>query len=303
LSKYLDSIRKIIWPGFTTYGAQYKPRAIEEIRNPATPPTISRIPRISIVVPSFNQGKYISTCLTSILSQKYPNLELIVADGKSTDHTCSILRTYQNDLHWWCSEPDRGQAHALNKGFSHCTGDLLSWVNADDGLLPGTLFRVAAFFNNNAHADIVYGNRILIDETDMEIGRWVLPPHNDRMLRWWDVIPQETVFWRRSIWEKTGAYIDETFQFALDWDLWLRFQDKGALFFRIPFFIGLFRIHALQKTCKDIESVGFREMQRLRQHYLGFQPSRFRTSLSTMPYLILIRLHELLWKAGFIKIA
>src|SRR5262249_57016793 len=117
--------------------------------------------------------------------------------------------------------------------------------------------------------DVVYSHRVLIDEQNGEIGRWVLPPHDDPILRWADYVPQETLFWRRRLWEKAGSYIDESYQFALDWELLLRFQQAGAKFKRLPPFLGAFRVHSTQKTSNQLGTVGQQEMARLRERCHG----------------------------------
>jgi hypothetical protein len=117
--------------------------------------------------------------------------------------------------------------------------------------------------------DAVYGHRLIINEQDWQVGRWVLPHHNGEMLLWGDYIPQETLFWRRSLWEKCGAHLDENFKFAFDWDLLLRFQKTGANIKRLPWFLGCFRVHDLQKSSAEITTTGFAEMARLRTRELG----------------------------------
>ena len=112
---------------------------------------------------------------------------------------------------------------------------------------------------------MIYGPRILINEHTHETGRWVLPPHEDDILSWADYIPQETLFWRRRIWEKAGGHIDESFRFAMDWDLILRFRDVGAKFVRLPRFLGAFRVHSQQKTSAALTELGHKEMGILRE--------------------------------------
>ena len=125
------------------------------------------------------------------------------------------------------------------------------------------------YFAQHPEVDVVYGHRVCIDLNDQEIGRWIMPPHNEQVLTWADYVPQETMFWRREIWERSGGYLDESFQFALDWDLLLRFQDSGAKIVRLPRFLGAFRIHPAQKTAAWYHDVGLKEMDRLRQRCPG----------------------------------
>ncbi len=256
------------------------------------------IPLISIVVPSFNQGAFIEATLRSLIEQRYPRLELIVVDGGSTDDTLAVIRRYEHHLAWWVSEPDGGQTAALNKGFAHATGDVMAWLNSDDLAAPGALHRVARHFIEHPSCQVVYGNRILIDDTGMEVGRWTIPYHSPRVLRWADYVPQETLYWRRGAWERVDARLDERFRFAMDWDLLLRFSAAGLDVRHIPAFLGLFRVHPEQKTSSQLAGVGFEEMQRLRERCLGDRPSRRAVRWHTVPYLLLARLRELVDRIG-----
>jgi glycosyltransferase involved in cell wall biosynthesis len=226
-------------------------------------------PAISIVTPSYNQGRFVERTLQSVLEQDYPRLEFIVQDGGSKDETEEILDRYSCQLTHCESVRDRGQAHALNLGFRHATGEILAYLNSDDLLLPGALAYVADFFARHPEVDVVYGHRVVIDEEDGEVGRWVLPRHDSELLSWADYVPQETLFWRRRIWDKIGAAMDESFQFALDWDLLLRFRDAGARFVRLPRFLGAFRVHARQKTTAEMDTRGIAEFRRLRRRCHG----------------------------------
>lgn len=225
-------------------------------------------PTISIVTPSYAQGRFIERTLYSVLTQNYPALEYFVQDGGSTDETVEILRRYQGQLAGWTSEPDDGQADAINRAFAHTTGDIMAWINADDMLLPGALSYVARYFETHPAADVVYGNRILIDDTDGQIGLWVLPKHDDHVLTLVDYVPQETLFWRRSIWDAAGGGLDPTFGYALDWDLLLRFREAGATIVRLPRFLGAFRVHPDQKTSAE-DVLGATECARLRTRVHG----------------------------------
>ncbi len=242
-------------------------------------------PRISIVVPSFNQARFIGATFESVLEQDYPELELIVEDGASSDDTLEVIAGYQGRLAHVSSEPDEGQADAINKGFARSSGEIMAWLNSDDLLLPGTLAYVASYFEAHPEVDVVYGHRVLVDEEGMEIGRWAMPAHDDEILSWADYLPQETMFWRRSIWERTGAGLDTSFRFALDWDLVLRFRDAGARFVRLPRYLGAFRVHEEQKSSAQVSTVGRGEMDRLRSRTHGRRVSQREVNDAIKPYL------------------
>ena len=225
-------------------------------------------PTISIVTPSFDQGRFLERTLHSVLGQNYPALEYFVQDGGSQDETLEILRDYEGKLSGWASEPDSGQADAINRGFRQTNGEIMAWLNSDDLLLPGSLAYVARHFVEHPDVDVVYGHRLMIDETDGQIGAWILPKHDDVALTVADYIPQETVFWRRRMWEAAGGQIDPAFAYAMDWDLLLRFRDAGAKMERLPRFLGAFRIHDEQKTTSD-HAVGVEETKRLRERVHG----------------------------------
>ena len=203
--------------------------------------------RISVVTPSFNQGVFLKKTVESVINQNYHNLEYIIQDSCSTDETGNVLKNINDERIKCFIENDKGQADAINKGFAKSQGEIMAWLNSDDVYLPGTFNYVINYFNNHPRVDAVYGNRILIDTEDMEIGRWVLPPHDKKVLYWADFIPQETLFWRREIWEKVGSKINDNLNFAIDWDLLLRFQEAGAKIVRLPRFLAAFRIHPSQK--------------------------------------------------------
>lgn len=226
-------------------------------------------PTISIVTPSFNQGHFLEKTIHSVLSQHYPALEYIIQDGGSTDESLNIIRRYQTAFKHWESRPDHGQSHALNLGFKHSTGEIMGYLNSDDLLMGGCLQYVAHYFTSHPEVDVVYGHRVIINEDDQEVGRWILSPHHSRALTYADFVPQETLFWRRRIWEKAGGGIDESFRFAMDWDLLLRFLQAGAKFVRLPRFLGAFRVHANQKTSSHMNSIGEEEIARLRFHQHG----------------------------------
>jgi glycosyltransferase involved in cell wall biosynthesis len=242
-------------------------------------------PTISIVTPSFQQGRYLARTLYSVVSQNYPALEFVIEDGGSSDETLDVLRRFEPALSRWRSEPDDGQGDAINRGFRGTTGEIMAWLNADDLLLPGSLAFVASYFTAHPEVDVIYGNRIMIDEHDGQIGAWVLPSHDDRVLAFADYVPQETLFWRRRIWEAAGGYVDPRFSYALDWDLLIRLQSAGAKMVRLPRFLAGFRVHAAQKTTLD-SSTGTIECDLIRNRLHGRSISGREIFRATRVYLV-----------------
>jgi glycosyltransferase involved in cell wall biosynthesis len=195
-----------------------------------------------------------------------------------------IIRRHGSRLAGWASERDGGPASALNKGFEGSTGEIMCWLNSDDMLMPGALRYVAGYFSRHPEVDAVYGHRVVVDEQDWEVGRWVMPRHDGEMLLWADYIPQETLFWRRSLWECAGGRLDESYQFAFDWDLLLRFQKCDARIVRLPYFLGCFRVHAAQKSTVEIGTVGAADVARLRERELGHIFGEDRLSSRVISY-------------------
>lgn len=230
-------------------------------------------PCIAIVTPSCGHAQFIGRTMDSVLDQAYPNLQYYVQDGASRDGTKDILEQYADRLTGWESVPDGGQSNALNRGFEKTRGEIMAWLNSDDLMLPGSLAYVGGYFREHPEVDVVYGHRILIDTKGREIGRWILPRHDDGILSWADYVPQETLFWRRGIWEKAGGGVDESFRFAMDWDLLLRFRKAGARMVCLPRFLAGFRVHEAQKSTMAITEVGMKEMARIRERELGRVPS------------------------------
>jgi ADP-heptose:LPS heptosyltransferase/glycosyltransferase involved in cell wall biosynthesis len=252
----------------------YDPRPLVwDARIPKARLADSRLPQLAIVTPSYGQERFIESTMLSILNQNYPRLRYVVQDGGSKDRSAAIIARYAKRLHHWESVRDKGQADAVRKGFLHLESslgpdDIMAWLNSDDLIAPRALRYVAEYFATHPEVDVIYGHRIIIDPEDSDVGRWVMPRHDAPSLEWIDYIPQETMFWRKSAWDKAGG-IDPSFQFALDWDLLARFHRAGCLIKRVPYFLGCFRVHAEQKTSQAIHTTGAEEMTRIRTRFHG----------------------------------
>ena len=252
---------------------QYEPRPIRWDKFPKPRLPLDRLPQIAIVTPSYGQPAFIESTMLSVLNQKYPRLLYVVQDGGSPEPTPQIISRYGGQLTAWESEKDGGQSDAVRRGFARLAGrlqadDVMAWLNSDDFINPRALRYVGEYFARHPQVDAVYGYRIIIDEVDREIGRWILPRHDPRALEWIDYVPQETLFWRKRAWDLVGG-VDPSFQFALDWDLLARFTRAGLRVVRLPYFLGSFRIHAAQKTSAAIHTTGADEMRRIRTQFHG----------------------------------
>jgi glycosyltransferase involved in cell wall biosynthesis len=192
-------------------------------------------PKISIITPSFNQGKFIEKTILSVLNQHYPNTEYIIIDGGSTDETVDIIKSYADKITYWVSEKDNGQSHALNKGLTKCTGDIIAYINSDDYYNPEAFGKVVDFFRQNPHANAVCGycTRIFYpSEEEVEIFTDKVGDITfKRMLRYWNPAfcpPQPSVFFTRRIFEKVG-YFDEALHYTMDLDYWLRISQTEKI--------------------------------------------------------------------------
>lgn len=187
---------------------------------------MEKYPKISIVTPNYNQAKYLEETILSVLRQGYPNLEYIVIDGGSTDGSVDIIKKYADRLSYWESVPDKGMYDAIQKGFARSTGDIMAWINSDDMYQSKAFYTVAEIFTNFAEVNWLLGFPSVYDAQS----RIVECPHTLRQWSKYDVyvgnyqwIQQESVFWRRSLWDKAGSKIEYTMKYAGDFELWNRF--------------------------------------------------------------------------------
>ena len=200
-------------------------------------------PHVSIVTPSYNQGPFIKATIDSVLTQDYNPLELIVIDGASTDETVDILRRYDDPRLFWVSEPDSGQANAINKGLRRARGAILSYINSDDVLLPGAVSFAVNYLDNHPDADAVYGDCRLIDAGGNAIGVDRSRPFDLRQLKF----KQTGTFWRRSVTEAIG-FFDESYHYTMDTEYWWRMAIYGYTPHYVPGIRAAYRLHESSKT-------------------------------------------------------
>ena len=186
-------------------------------------------PLVSIVTPSFNQAPFLEETIRSVLEQDYEPIEYVVVDGGSTDGSVDIIRRYEDRLAWWTSEPDRGQAHALNKGFASSTGELMGFLNSDDTLLPGAVTRLVAALEREPHALVAFGDAVFVDERlgTTRVGRpgaWGAEP---MALRAGGTVIQPSSLWRRRAWELAGPF-DESYHFWFEVLFFLEVACSGS---------------------------------------------------------------------------
>ena len=179
-----------------------------------------RLPSISLVTPSLNQASFVRATLESALAQGYPELDLFVQDGGSTDGTLAILAEYTSQIPF-VSEPDHGQAEAINKGLKRARGEVLGYLNSDDILLPGALAAVGEAFAADPDLRLVYGRAIYIDEQGRTLGPYLTYPYDPVRLADLCYIAQPAAFWSRKVVEEVGEF-DESLSHTMDYDYWLR---------------------------------------------------------------------------------
>lgn len=226
-----------------------------------------QMPLVSIITPSFNQARFISATIESVLGQSYSNIEYIVIDGNSTDGTVDILKRCDSRVRW-ISEPDAGQTDAINKGMALAKGDILAYLNSDDVLEPTAIAEMVAYFAENPAIDMVYGKALYIDQDGAEIGYYNTQPYTNDALVYDCVICQPAAFWRRRIANIVGPF-DASLHYAMDYDYWLRMRKLKAAIAHVPKVWARSRLHSDAKTIGQRGNV-FAEIFDVCRRHLGF---------------------------------
>jgi glycosyltransferase involved in cell wall biosynthesis len=243
-------------------------------------------PRISIITPSFNQGAFIEDTIRSVIEQDYPNVELIVIDGGSTDNTVEILKKYSDRLAYWESEKDRGQTHAINKGLARATGDVWAYLNSDDLITPGALRRVGEIFADPA-VDWIGAITEIFDSSGPK--DTVTPQEPKRQIEYltpWHRSVQHVfscsnvTYMHRRIYEKLGGF-DESYHYSMDMEYYTRAMFAGFKFHRVAEVLGRWRWHEQCKTVRDGNAYRFTEEEiRIAEANLHALPAGERSELA-----------------------
>lgn len=255
------------------------------------------------MTPSLNQADFLEATIQSILSQNYPNLEYIIIDGGSRDGSLEIIKKYERHLHFWCSEPDGGHYDAVNKGFAHSTGEIMSWLNSDDMYFPWTLRTVGSLMSDLPEVEWLttllpgfwdwhgfcrgfsrmpgYSREAFLDGRYLPDGAKPAIPilgSPDTL----DSIQQESTFWRRSLWEKIGSRISTEFKLAGDFDLWSRFYAHADLYGTTSP-LGGFRFQANQRSrhLEDYIAEAERSLSTMRERF-NWSPKLSRKAALTL---------------------
>ncbi|MCL2380193.1 MAG: glycosyltransferase [Treponema sp.] len=206
---------------------------------------ITNYPKISIITPCFNSGRFLEETIQSVLDQKYPNLEYIIIDGGSTDNTLDIIKKYEEKLTYWISEKDEGMYDAIQKGFDKSTGEILAWINSDDLYHKKSLFIIAELFSKFEKIQWLVGASTFYDEC----GRGIIAKQSRKFTKYdfllgdYKFIQQESCFFRKALYEKAGSYVDKNLKYAGDFELWFRFFQYEKLYV-VDALIGGFRVRS-----------------------------------------------------------
>lgn len=223
----------------------------------------SKLPSISIVTPSFNQGQFLEECICSVLEQNYPDLEYIIIDGKSTDNSVAVIKKYEKYLNYWVSEKDKGQTDGINKGLKRASGDIVAWLNSDDFYVPGALKHIAEIYQCSPNASFYFGDGYRVDEAgNIKSNFFPEKPisyNQELFILGMNYVLQPSAFMNAKYLKEIN-YLDETLKYGMDSDLWIRLAQLAEPVF-IPEVISASREYEETKTSTGM----FERIEELRQ--------------------------------------
>jgi len=204
--------------------------------------------KISIIIPSYNQGRYLEETLRSVIDQKYPALELIVIDGGSTDNSTDIIKKYEKHISYWVSEKDKGQSDAINKGFRRATGEIITWLCSDDLLMPGSLHKVADHFSSLPdEAGLIHGGVVVFKENkDVTTDFGYLAPSLERYISGM-AFSQPSAFFKKKYYDRAGGRVSEDLHYGMDHDLFCRMA-LVCRFYPVNDVLARYRLHDDSKS-------------------------------------------------------
>ena len=257
----------------------------------------TRVPKISVVVPSYNQGAFLAETLASIVNQNYKSVELIVIDGGSSDNSLDVIQEFNSHIDYWVSEPDGGQCDALIKGFSKASGDIFCWLCSDDQFLPGALCRVAREFCVNPDIELLYGDTEYLYPNGERVAKPRISYHYQTMLRAFNIIAQPSSFFSAAVYRRVGG-LDESLHYAMDYDLFVRFGPT-LRWRQLTDSLSLYRLHKTSKTVA-MNAKFHDEWWRVREKALG-RPIGFGDAALRWIYTLRV-VWRFLWERGIVKV-
>ena len=251
---------------------------------------------VSIITPSYNQASYIEATIQSVLNQQIPGLEYIVVDGGSSDDTIAILQKYQEQLRW-SSQKDDGQAHAVNKGMTMTSGDIIGWLNSDDIYYPGAIEKIRRYFAAHPEVDVVYGDAWEVDCDGAIIKKYLTETWDLARLQVHCFISQPAAFFRRRILDRYGL-LDTGLHFCMDYEYWLRLGMMGVSFSYIPEVFAGSRFYPGTKTC-GFPLKATQEALNMLKNRIGYVPSRWLVNYAVLLVKNSTNQSSLNWRSKF----
>ncbi|MCF8011397.1 MAG: glycosyltransferase [Clostridiales bacterium] len=261
----------------------------------------NKLPKISIITPSFNQANFLEKNIFSVINQRYPNVEHIIVDGGSTDGTLDILKKYNNKLGYWVSEKDRGQSHALNRGIGFASGDWIGWQNSDDYYCEGTFWRLAYLVNKYPTIKVFFGNKYCVNASEKVLRKqFYINPDLNIYKSIGMTMCNQSAFIHKDVFKEVGL-LDESLNYAMDHEFFLRLFLNNIPMLHDKKLLGVSRYHDESKSCGDNKNEWQNEKKMFYKKYNIKYNSRFEKHLLVKRYYKLLVDNKLDFLAETIK--